>query len=64
MALPSAGNPISFKDINEEIGNTGNAELDLKTASETFGDTEPFGMDDYVPAYLSLFKIFSSRGTR
>ena len=48
MALPSAGNPISFKDINEEIGNTGNAELDLKTASETFGDTEPFGMDELL----------------
>tara|TARA_A100001011_G_scaffold285489_1_gene296012 strand:+ start:1755 stop:2984 length:1230 start_codon:yes stop_codon:yes gene_type:complete len=48
MALPSAGNPISFKDINEEIGNTGNAELDLKTAGETFGDTEPFGMDELL----------------
>ena len=48
MALPSAGNPISFKDINEEIGNTGNAELDLKTAAETFGDTEPFGMDELL----------------
>ena len=48
MALPSAGNPISFKDINEELGNTGNAELDLKTAAETFGDTEPFGMDELL----------------
>jgi hypothetical protein len=48
MALPSAGNPISFKDINEEIGNTGNAELDLKTAAETFGDTEPFGMNELL----------------
>ena len=48
MALPSAGNPISFKDINEELGNAGNAELDLKTAAETFGDTEPFGMDELL----------------
>ena len=54
MALPSAGNPISFKDINDEIGNTGNAELDLKTAGETFGDTEPFGMDE-------LFGLSSAR---
>ena len=34
MALPSAGNPISFKDINDELGNSSQATLDLKSASE------------------------------
>jgi len=46
MALPAAGSAISFKDINEEIGNNSQAELDLKTAGETFGDTQPFGMNE------------------
>jgi len=46
MALPAVGSPISFKDINEEIGNNSQQELDLKTAGETFGDTQPFGMDE------------------
>lgn len=32
MALPSAGNPISFKQINTEIGNSAEATLDLETA--------------------------------
>ena len=46
MALPVAGSAISFKDINEELGNNLQAELDLKTAAETFGDTQPFGMNE------------------
>ena len=46
MALPAAGSAISFKDINEELGNNLQAELDLKTAAETFGDTQPFGMNE------------------
>ena len=46
MALPAAGSAISFKDINEELGNNSQAELDLKTAAETFGDTQPFGMNE------------------
>ena len=40
MALPSAGNPISFKQINDELGNDSQAQLDLETAAETgFGLT-------------------------
>ena len=31
MALPAAGQPISFGDINDELGNSTNAELDLKS---------------------------------
>ena len=30
MALPAAGQPISFGDINDELGNSGNRTLDLK----------------------------------
>ena len=47
MALPSAGNPISFKQINDELNNSSEATLDLKTASEELGeDTAPFGIDE------------------
>jgi len=48
MALPSAGNPISFKQINTEIGNSAEATLDLETAAETFGDTKPHGMNELL----------------
>tara|TARA_E500000331_G_scaffold157909_1_gene153142 strand:+ start:162 stop:1715 length:1554 start_codon:yes stop_codon:yes gene_type:complete len=47
MALPAAGQPISFKDINDELGNSSQATLDLKSASEALGEsTAPFGMDE------------------
>jgi len=46
MALPAAGQPISFGDINDELGNTTTDTIDLKAASETFGETAPFGMDE------------------
>jgi hypothetical protein len=47
MALPAAGQPISFKDINDELGNSSQATLDLKSASEDLGEsTAPFGMDE------------------
>jgi hypothetical protein len=47
MALPSAGQPISFGDINDELGNSTNATLDLKSASESLGESDaPFGMDE------------------
>ena len=47
MALPSEGNPISFKQINDELNNSSEATLDLKSASEEFGeDTAPFGIDE------------------
>ena len=38
MALPAAGQPISFKDINDELSNSSQATLDLKTASERIGN--------------------------
>jgi hypothetical protein len=47
MALPAAGQPISFGDINDELGNSTTATLDLKSASEDLGEsTAPFGMDE------------------
>ena len=47
MALPAAGQPISFKDINDELGNSSQATLDLKSASEALGESAaPFGMDE------------------
>ena len=46
MALPAAGQPISFGQINDELDNTTTDTLDLKSASEVFGETAPFGMDE------------------
>jgi len=47
MALPSAGNPISFKDINDELGNDSEATLDLENAAENgFGLSKPHGMNE------------------
>ena len=47
MALPAAGQPISFGDINDELGNSTTATLDLKSASEDLGESDaPFGMDE------------------
>ena len=53
MALPAAGQPISFKDINDELSNSSQATLDLKSASESFEPdggasvaAAPFGMDE------------------
>ena len=53
MALPAAGQPISFKDINDELSNSTDATLDLKSASEAFEAdggasvaAAPYGMDE------------------
>ena len=47
MALPAAGQPISFGDMNDELGNSTTATLDLKDASEDLGETSaPYGMDE------------------
>ena len=47
MALPAAGQPISFGDINDELGNSTTATLDLKDASEDLGESAaPYGMDE------------------
>ena len=46
MALPAAGQPISMSMINVELGDGIFDTIDLKAASETFGETAPFGMDE------------------
>ena len=47
MALPAAGQPISFGDMNDELGNSTTATLDLKDASTDLGKTAaPYGMDE------------------
>ena len=47
MALPAAGQPISFSQINVELGDGATDTIDLKTASEDLGEsTAPFGMNE------------------
>ena len=46
MALPAAGQPISMSMINIELGDGIFDTIDLKAASESFGETAPFGMDE------------------
>ena len=46
MALPAAGQPISMSMINVELGDGIFDTIDLKAASETFGETAPFVMDE------------------
>jgi len=61
MPLPSAGNPISFSQVNEELGNSAEAEIDLKSASEGLGeDVAPYGMDELQG--LSFGRILQSIG--
>ena len=60
MALPAAGQPISFGDINDELGNSTTATLDLKSASEEFGeDAAPYGMDELAGLSDALATINS-----
>ena len=46
MPLPESPNPISFEDINTELGNAAQATLDLESASVSFELTAPHGMDE------------------
>ena len=61
MALPAAGQPISFGDINDELGNSTTAELDLKSASEDLGESEaPYGMDELAGLSATAQPTFTS----
>lgn len=55
MPLPEEGNAIGFDDINEELGNSSTAELDLESASEQFGLTAPHGMSELFGLSLDNF---------
>ena len=56
MPLPDSNQPISFEDINLELGNSSNAELDLKSASELLGESDaPYGMDELAGLSFNTF---------
>jgi len=51
MPLPAPGEPISFGDLNDEIGNNTTDELDIDTAATFFGLSKPHGMDEFAGLY-------------
>lgn len=56
MPLPESGNPISFEDINLELGNDADAELDLQSASVLLGESDaPYGMDELQGLSFNTF---------
>ena len=57
MALPGSGNPISFNQINTELGNSStNANLSLRAASNTFGESTPDSISElYGKAFNTTF---------
>jgi hypothetical protein len=56
MPLPDSGQPISFEDINLELGNSANAELDLQSASVLLGESDaPYGMDELAGLSFNTF---------
>ena len=58
MPLPSSGNPISFDDLNSEIGNAAETELDLETAAEEFSiNTRPHGMNEFHGLSLTSLTV-------
>ena len=59
----STGDTISFSDINDELGNSSTATLDMKTAGDSFSGintdgvysiTEFYGVSDASPAFSSF----------
>ena len=55
MPLPEEGNPISFNDLNIELGNNGDDTLDMDTVASEFGLEVPHGMNEfYGRSLLSL----------
>jgi hypothetical protein len=63
MTLPAAGQPISFQDINEELGRSSTAQLDLEYASEEFGLTAPHGMDELAGRTFNTFTFDTAQVT-
>ena len=63
MTLQNSG-PISFGDINDELGNNTTDTLDLRSASASFSLTTPDSMDEFYglsldPEWSSVFGNFS-----
>ena len=46
MALQSSG-PISFRDLNIELGNSPTSQLDIRTAANEFGLSTPDAMNEF-----------------
>jgi len=63
MTLPAANQPISFEDINEELGRSSNAQLDLQYASEQFSLTAPHGMDELAGLTFNTFTFDTAQVT-
>lgn len=55
MPLPAENQPISFEDINTELGNSAQATLDLEAASVSFELTAPHGMDELAGLSFNTF---------
>jgi len=63
MTLQNSG-PISFGDINDELGNNTTNTLDLRSASASFSLSTPDSMDEFYglsldPEWSSVFSNFS-----
>ncbi len=68
----SSGDTISFSDINDELGNSSTATLDMKTAGDSFDGintdgvysiTEFYGVSDASPAFSSFTAAGNSSTT-
>jgi hypothetical protein len=55
MPLPAENQPISFEDINTELGNSAQATLDLESASVSFELTAPHGMNELAGLSFNTF---------
>lgn len=55
MPLPSSG-PISFADLNEELGNASTSQLDMDSAAIEFNLTKPHGMDEFYGLSITTTK--------
>jgi hypothetical protein len=68
MALPIAGNPISFDDFQIEEGFTPGAELNIYVAalkysvSFTTDGTNPIGMDEFYGKEAQRFDVYEAFG--
>ena len=68
----STGDTISFSDINDELGNSSTATLDMKTAGDSFDGintdgvysiTEFYGLSDASPVFSSFTAAGNSSTT-
>ena len=61
MPLPSEGNPISFNDLNIELGNNGDDTLDIESAAESLLESasRPHSMNEFYGTSLGDDFLFS-----